>query len=131
MIGWIIEVPAKIRLEIKSKIDLGQFEAAPWTMNTERLQKTTAPSVGVLIPNALDIFGSKTDVAIWLQIFGIGIIDPDPVMLQTPFVTGNAAVRGIDTFWNQVMPKLPVQKVHLGLTVKVNRQTNRVDGVTD
>jgi len=129
MVVWIIEIPGKVGLEVKGKVNLGEFEAAPRPMDTEGFQKAAATGIRLLIAHALDVLRGKTNEAVRLQDFRIGIIDPDPVMLQAPLVTGDPGIGRINTFWNQIVPELPVQKVHLRLPVKVDRKADRVDGV--
>ena len=121
MVGRIVEIPGKIGLEVKGKVDLGEFEATPRPMDTEGFQEAAATRIRFLIAYALDVLRGKADKTVRLQDFRIGIIDPDPVMLQAPLITRDSGVGRVNAFGNQVVPELPVQKVHLRLAVKVDR----------
>ncbi|KAF5034710.1 hypothetical protein DSECCO2_593290 [anaerobic digester metagenome] len=94
VIRGIIEVAPKIRLEVEGQVDLREFEATPGAVNPEGFQEAAAADIGLMIADALDVLGSEPDVAVRLQVLGVGIVDPDAVMFQAPLVTGYPAVRG-------------------------------------
>jgi len=57
VVRGVVEVAPKIRLEVKGKVDLGEFQPSPGAMDAERLQEATAADVGFLVAYPLDVLG--------------------------------------------------------------------------